>query len=318
MRGTSLKIFGFLFAAIIAIGSVQNPFTTNYLTELKRSTIAVSNHTNSLYLEIKEKAKEYEIPAQNAVVHKVWKAMPGYSGRTVDIAASYDKMKKDEKFDPNKLVFKQVQPEIKLRDLPPSPIYRGHPDKKMVSFLINVAWGNEYIPDMLKTLHDEGVKATFFLEGKWVKKNPDLAKMIVESGHEIGNHAYNHPDLKKMSNSAIREQLSQTNDIIKATIGKKPKWFGPPSGSFRQDVVNIARELDMFMVMWSVDTVDWKKPDPNQMVTRVVNKVHSGAMILMHPTEPTRDGLESLIKKIKQQDLEIGTLSKLLSEDRLD
>jgi len=67
----------------------------------------------------------------------------------------------------------------------------------MVSFLINVAWGNEYLPDILATLKKQNVKASFFLEGRWVQKNPELAKMIVEAGHEVGNHSYTHPDMSK-------------------------------------------------------------------------------------------------------------------------
>ena len=84
-------------------------------------------------------------------------------------------------------------------DLDPQPIYRGNPEKPMVALLINVAWGNEYIPKILKTLNDHEAKATFFLDGSWGKKNPDLALMIYEEGHEIGNHAYSHPDLKQRS-----------------------------------------------------------------------------------------------------------------------
>ena len=81
--------------------------------------------------------------------------------------------------------------------MPPSPIYRGHPEKPMVSFIINVAWGNEYLPEILATLKRHQITASFFLEGNWVKSNPDLAKMIVSAGHEVGNHSYTHPDMQK-------------------------------------------------------------------------------------------------------------------------
>ena len=90
----------------------------------------------------------------------------------------------------------------------------------MVTFLINVAWGNEYIPNILQTLKKHQVKATFFFDGSWVKKNPDLAMMIKEA-HEIGNHAYSHPDLQQRSKADTLEEMKKTNDVIEATLSKK-------------------------------------------------------------------------------------------------
>jgi probable sporulation protein (polysaccharide deacetylase family) len=187
----------------------------------------------------------------------------------------------------------------------------------MVTLLVNVAWGNEYLPGMLQTMKKYNVKSTFFLDGSWVKKNPSLAKMIREEGHEIGNHAYSHPDLKKMTNARITEELKQTNEVINATLDLTPKWFAPPSGSYRNDVVQIANELGMKTILWSVDTVDWRNPDPKVMTQKVLSKVHPGAMILMHPTKSSAAGLEEIIKGIKEKGYSIGTVSSLMDEKRL-
>lgn len=72
-------------------------------------------------------------------------------------------MKEAGTFDESKLVFDQIPPEISLKDLDGSPIYRGHPEKDMVAFLINVSWGEEHIPEMLRILKENQVKATFLL-----------------------------------------------------------------------------------------------------------------------------------------------------------
>jgi probable sporulation protein (polysaccharide deacetylase family) len=318
MKRMTLQLFTFSSILLLTMGSVQNPFTNLYLTELKQPSISVTKQVNALYDEIKSNAKNYEEGPQNAEVDKVWKATPGYNGLKVDIEASYENMKKDELFDPKKLVFKEIPPSVHLSDLPPEPIYRGHPDKQMVSFIINVAWGNEFIPLMLETLKKHKVYATFFLEGRWVKENPELAKMIVDAGHEVGNHSYNHPNLKTMTASLVREQLVSTNNVIEATTGKKPTWFAPPSGSYRQEVVKIASDLDMGTILWSVDTIDWQKPTPATLIERVMNKVHPGALILMHPTDSTAKSLDSLIIRIKEQNLKIGHVTSLLSEKRVD
>jgi probable sporulation protein (polysaccharide deacetylase family) len=318
MKKLTLQLVAFSSILLLTMGSVQNPFTVDYLTEIRQSSVTVSNQVDSLYEEIESNLEKYEKVPQNAEIHKVWKATPGYNGLKIDSKESYENMKKDGVFDSKKLVYKEISPSIHLSDLPPEAIYRGHPEKQMVSFIINVAWGNEYIPTMLETLKKHKVSATFFLEGRWVKENPDLAKMIVDAGHEIGNHSYSHPNLKTMTTSVIRDQLENTNNVIKATTGHKPTLFAPPSGSYRQEVVNIAAELNMNTIMWSVDTIDWQKPSTAVLIERVMNKIHPGAMILMHPTESTANSLDSLIEKIKEKQLKIGNVTNLLSEKRVD
>src|SRR5699024_4718381 len=112
--------------------------------------------------EIEQKSGEYNEEPEDAVVDRVWKKTPGRNGIKVNIEKSFHKMKEEGLFNEKLLVFDQVTPEVSLEDLPPSPIYRGHPEKKMVSFLINVSWGEEHIPDILNTLKESNLKATFF------------------------------------------------------------------------------------------------------------------------------------------------------------
>lgn len=313
-----LHVGTFFLIVMISIGSIQNPYTSNYIQQVKQAeAIVVSNMKDPLYLQIEQFALEVKKPAIDAVVHEVWKAIPGYNGLEIDVEASYERMRHEGQFEKHKLVYKEISPNVHLKDLPPSPIYRGNPEKPMVSFLVNVAWGNEYLPDMLKTMNKHNVKSTFFLDGSWVKNNPKLAKMILDEGHEIGNHAYSHPDLKKMSNARINEELRKTNEVISATLDITPKWFAPPSGSYRQDVVDIAANMNMYTILWTVDTVDWRKPEASAMVNRVVQKSEPGAMVLMHPTEPSAAGLEQLILQLKEKGYQIGTVSNLLSEERI-
>lgn len=317
MNGKWVKMTGFLSVFLLSVALTNNSFTTTFINGLKGKTVLTSAKTDKLYEEIVKRAKHYEVDPQNAEIHKIWKKTPGYNGLKVDIDASYKRMKEKGLFNPQLLVYKQVPPSIHLSDLPPEAIYRGHPDKPMVSFLINVAWGNEYLPKMLFILKKHHVKATFFLEGRWVKNNPELAKMIVENGHDIGNHSYSHPDMARLPTAKIRQEIIQTNEVIEAITGKKVKWFAPPSGSFRKEVVEIAAEQQMETIMWSVDTIDWQKPSPETLINRVMSKVHNGALILMHPTSSTADSLETLIISMKEKNLSIGSLTDMFDEQRL-
>lgn len=288
-----------------------------YVALLKGETVHVDKHSNPLHEEIIKKSKLYNIAPIDAKIDPIWKATPGYNGRQVDIEASFQKMKKQGEFAEDKLIFKQTRPKVHLEDLQAAPIYRGNPEKPMVAFIINVAWGNEFLPEMLATLKKHNVKTSFFLEGRWAKENPDLTKMIYEAGHEIGNHSYTHPDMKNLSAADIKNQLQKTNDVIEATTGQVPEWFGPPSGSYRDEVVKIADVLGLGTIIWSVDTIDWQRPAPETIIQRVETKVHPGALILMHPTAPTAKALDRLISMMEQKNLQIGTVSETLSEERI-
>lgn len=273
---------------------------------------------DDLYEEIQKQAKLHLIAPQNAMIDKIWKATPGYNGKEIDIEASYNNMKKLKKFDEKQLVFQEISPSVHLEDLSPSPIYRGHPQKKMVGLTINVAWGNEYLPRILETLKKHDVKATFFLEGRWVKENLRFAKMIVDANQEVGNHSYTHPDMKTLSTNEIQEQLQKTNQIIEAATNQKVRWFAPPSGSFRDEVVKVADDLKMGTIMWTVDTIDWKHPGPEVLLQRVMGKIHPGAIVLMHPTSSTTEALDTMIMQLKKQGYKVGNITELLDEKRID
>lgn len=273
---------------------------------------------NDLYKKIQSYGDQHKIDPIDAKVDTVWKAIPGYNGLEVDVKASYNRMKANGKFDKSKIIYKEISPSVHLEDLPAEPIYRGNPEKPMMALLINVAWGNEYIPTILKTLKDSNVKATFFYDGSWTKKNPDLANMIYKEGHEIGNHAYTHPDLQRRSKNETIQEISKTNDVIEETIGVKPKWFAPPSGSFNKVTIQVADELNMKTILWTADTVDWRKPATGEMVNRIVGKADNGVMVLMHPTKPVAEGLGDMIIGIRAKGYQLGTVSNLMSENRID
>ncbi|WAA13557.1 polysaccharide deacetylase family protein [Fervidibacillus halotolerans] len=305
----TIMIFGYFI--------VQNPLSELYVEKLRTEAITATAIKDSLYMEIEQRRKEYEKEPENARIDKVWKKIPGYNGLRVDVESTYQKMKIDGMFDEKKLVFKQVPPKIHLEDLPPAPIYRGHPEKPTVAITINVAWGNEYISSILATLKRQQVHATFFLEGKWAKQNTDLVKMIFNEGHEIGNHSYSHPDFARLTVAETKKELEETNRIIEAAIGVKPSLFAPPSGSFREETVQIADEMNMQTIMWTVDTIDWRNPPTEVVLNRVRKQVHNGAIILMHPTESTSNALEQILIELKDRGYIPSTISELLDEKRI-
>ncbi|HEY4601603.1 MAG TPA: polysaccharide deacetylase family protein [Cerasibacillus sp.] len=304
------QLFLFILLVILTWKVPNHPFIKD------GAFITVSKQNDSLYKEIEQKAKQYDEKPEDAYIDDVWKKTPGRNGVKVNINKSYKKMMKKGMFDESYLVFDEIPPQQSLKDLAASPIYRGHPKKEMVAFLINVSWGTEHVPKILHTLKNNHVKATFFIEGKWAKEHVDYVRMIAEQGHTIGNHAYNHPDMARMSKQEIESQIVQTNEILHSITEKEPKWFAPPSGSYSNLVVATAHQLKMETILWTVDTIDWKKPSVSVMLNRVMNHIHPGATILMHPTPVIENGLEQLIELIKAEGYRIGTIDELLSEKR--
>ncbi len=266
--------------------------------------------------QIEKRAPYLEEDAQEPYIDRVWKKTPGRNGRQVNVNKSYQNMKESKEYNESLIVFDEIKPIKSLRDLPPSPIYRGHPEKQMIALLINVSWGEQYIPQILKTLDQHDVKATFFIEGKWAKEHPEIVKMIDEENHLIGNHSYNHPNMAAISDAEKRKQIDQTNHILQSMTKAQPIWYAPPSGSFNEKVVQIARQLNMETILWTVDTIDWKNPSVSVMINRVITNIHPGATILMHPTKVVSEGLGTMIEEIKDKDYKIGTIEELLSANR--
>ncbi|MGJ9381459.1 polysaccharide deacetylase family protein [Salipaludibacillus sp. CF4.18] len=311
-----IQIGTFCFILSLTLSTAHSPISKGYVEEKWGQAEEVVKEEDPLYMEILSHKKELDIAPMDAKVDSVWKAIPGLNGQTIDVQASYEKLKKYDTFDESELIFHETTPSVSLADLPAQPIYRGNPEKQMAGVMVNVAWGNEYLPKLLKILSENNVQATFFLDGSWVKNNSHLAMMIKEEGHEIGNHAYSHPNMKQLSSGRINDEISRTNEVIEATLNVTPTWFAPPSGSYRQEVVEIARDYDLYTVLWTVDTIDWKNPDPKAMADRVVNETEAGLLILMHPTESAEKGLELILQGVKEKGLALGKLSEVLGEKR--
>src|SRR5690625_4094346 len=224
----------------------------------------------------------YEGP-QEPYIDRVWNKTPGRDGRQVNVKKSYEKMKKVKQYDESLIVYDTIKPKKSLRDLPPSPIFRGHPEKQMVALLINVSWGTEYIPQILKTLDNYDVKATFFIEGKWAKENAEVVKMIDDEGHIIGNHSYNHPNMATIANDEKQKQIDQTNHILHSITKKQPIWYAPPSGSYNDEVIRIAHNLNMEKILWTVDTIDWKNNNVYVVINCVMTTFHQYAdLFILH------------------------------------
>lgn len=273
---------------------------------------------DALLERIRAAAADYAEPPVDAVVDRVWHAIPGYNGVELDVKRTYEAMRLLPEGAPIRPVLREVEPRIGLDDLGPHPIYRGNPKKRMAALMINVAWGNEHLPPMLRTLKEKNVRATFFFDGSWLEKNEALARLVAEGGHELSNHAYSHPDMAKLGRNEQYRQIARTEALLKEKLGVTDnKWFAPPSGSYNATTVRTAAQLGLKTVLWTVDTVDWRNPPPERIVAKIRRDAGPGSLILMHPTESAKTALADLIDALRSKGLELGTVSETLSTARV-
>ncbi|MDI3327226.1 MAG: polysaccharide deacetylase family protein [Alicyclobacillaceae bacterium] len=268
--------------------------------------------------EIRQRAPEQAVAPENARIDRVWKAIPDLNGLEVDVEATWRRVREGSRSPSGGIpwVFRQVPADVRLKDLPPAPIYRGNPHKKQMALMVNVSWGEDYIRPLLEIFDRHGVKGTFFLDGKWAERFPQSAAEIARRGHEIGDHGWGHPDLRGRGESGAEANLRRSREAILRATGKAPVLFAPPAGQYDDAVVRAARRMGMYTVMWTLDTVDWRHPPVPVMVRRVVGRAEPGALVLMHPTERTPEALDSIIAGLRRMGYELVTVSELLSPER--
>lgn len=237
---------------------------------------------------------------------------PEQVGQVIDINATIDLVMKASADALLDLVAVPVLPSITQANF--TPYYRGPADQPLVSLMINVDWGNEVIPEMLEVFRRYNVVTTWFLTGTWAEKYPDLAAAIAMDGHEIGNHGGWHALPSEMTREQIQDLILTGEDKIMDITGQKPMLFAPPAGDFNRQTVAVAAELGYRTILWTIDTVDWQRPAPTVIIDRVVTRIQNGALVLMHPTEPTLQALPLIIEQLQKRGYSIVPVSQILNQ----
>ncbi len=148
----------------------------------------------------------------------------------------------------------------------------------------NPAW----TPRLLDILAGHGVHATFFLLGKYAQAQPELVRQIAAAGHLIGNHSWSHPNLALASSSRIEEELASTSLELEQIAAVPIRYFRPPFGARRPEVLRAARRLGMVPVLWNAMTSDWKNPSADGIASRLIrvidrlNRHGRAANIVLH------------------------------------
>lgn len=200
--------------------------------------------------------------------------------------------------------------------------WRGRTDTSAVALTFDdgPSADTERILDVLAA-HD--LRATFFMLGRQVELFPEIARRVIDEGHEVGNHSYSHPIYLFRGPSEIRHQLERAQEAITNVTGARPRFARPPCGVRTPAYFAAARRLRLRTVQWSVAGFDWKKLSAAEIAERVLRDVGPGSVILLHDgdSDGKRDrsatvaALPIIIEGLQRRGLNVVPLSQLLEPE---
>lgn len=161
---------------------------------------------------------------------------------------------------------------------------------------------------ILNILKEKNVPAHFFWQSKLLYSSRPW-KRVIEEGHDIGSHAFNHKNLITLSYQEQMQQIKNSVTKIEGITGEKVRYFRPPFGRYNEDTIDVLKELGLIPVMWEISSFDWvNKVTPENIITNVVDYTMDGSIILLHETKQTVTILSSLIDGLREKGFEFSLI----------
>lgn len=198
------------------------------------------------------------------------------------------------------------------RDL---PIYCVQTQEPKIALTFDAAWGNQDTRKIMEILKKHDIKVTFFMTGGWVDTYPEDVKMILQEGHDLGNHTQNHKNMSQLSDAEKETELMSVHNKVKALTGYDMFLFRPPYGDYDNAVVTTAKKCGYYTIQWDVDSLDWKDYGVESILKTVTQNNHlgNGSIILCHNgAKYTAEALDTMITTLKDAGYTFVPLSELI------
>lgn len=205
----------------------------------------------------------------------------------------------------------------------------GRRDKKQILLTIDDGPHDKTMDFILDTLKAEHVPALFFVVGKNVAKHPALVKRMIDEGHEVGNHTYDHLRLTTLSADKMRSQIDLCAHAIEKATGRTTTLLRPPGMDFNEDVIKEIQTKGYTTVHWTVAAKDFVatvgegkmtstiqqtlSTKPEDVVERVMKQVKNGSIILLHDLPITSQAIPTVIKRCKEAGYEFISAKEMLA-----
>ncbi|HYF94582.1 MAG TPA: stalk domain-containing protein [Symbiobacteriaceae bacterium] len=198
-------------------------------------------------------------------------------------------------------------------------VTRGQTQCRQVALTFDAGSTAVSAQGILDALGLHRARSTFFLTGAWVDDFPALAGAISTEGHEVGNHTDTHPHMPQISVAAMRSELRVARTKIIDTTGLEPRpLWRPPFGEYNGTVLQVAEEEGYpWTLMWDIDTLDWQQPPASTIVSRVLNGVRPGSIVLMHMGgDNTAAAVAQMLPQLEQRGYQMVTVGEVLGLSR--
>jgi peptidoglycan/xylan/chitin deacetylase (PgdA/CDA1 family) len=199
----------------------------------------------------------------------------------------------------------------------PRPISHWSTGGKLIALTYDDGPNPAITPKLLELLRAKGARATFFVLGDSIRVHPELVRAIVDAGMEVGNHSDTHPQFTKLPESRIRAELATNHQrIVAAAPGAQVRTMRPPYGAWNPTVMRVAQDMGYKVILWNVDTEDWRKHTTEQITQEILSHAHDGAIVLMHDRyhQTSLAATGAVIDALSAQGYRFVTVSELLEQ----
>ena len=195
--------------------------------------------------------------------------------------------------------------------------YIGDTSRKVLYLTFDCGYENGYTEQILDALKKHSAPAAFFVVGHMIESAPDIVKRMAAEGHIVGNHTFHHPDMSAISRKdAFQTELDSLAELYKETTGEElSRFYRPPQGKYSEENLKQAQELGYKTVFWSLAYVDWNtddQPTAEQAFSKLLPRIHDGAIVLLHSTSRTNaEILDELLTKWEEMGYTFQSLNEL-------
>src|SRR5690625_4757658 len=194
---------------------------------------------------------------------------------------------------------------------------KGNVKENKLALTFNISWGEEKVYDILDVLKESKIQATFFISGEWAERHPQILEKITKEQHEIGMLGYRYKSYLDQEIDQVRKDIVYAKEVFKKLGLEEIRYIRPPSGHFNKEVIQLAEELGLEVIHWSVNPNDWENHGVKEISDIVLNQTKGGDIILLHASDSakeTAEALQTIIPALKDQKLSFVTISELLSQ----
>ncbi len=169
--------------------------------------------------------------------------------------------------------------------------------------------------EILAELKKRHLTATFFVLGQRVLAEPDLVRQIKDEGHEIGSHGFSHSNFSLLPAATIAHELERTQEVVAQTTGSVPAWLRAPGVIPTLEHESLARNQNLNLAGWSVDSQDLAQTDGKSIARSILNETRNGSIILCRDlSQPTAGCMDEVLDGLEARGFELVTVSKLFAQ----